>query len=59
MHAPRWMRFFAGPERAVIAAALLLLGWVAVWSLLSRFVPQRQFLHDQLAGTRLIDTRPA
>jgi uncharacterized RDD family membrane protein YckC len=38
---------------------VLLLGWVAVWALLSRFVPSRQFLHDQLAGTRLIDTRPA
>ena len=38
---------------------VLLLGWAAVWALLSRFVPQRQFLHDQLAGTRLVDTRPA
>ena len=38
---------------------VLLLGWAAVWALLSRFVPRRQFLHDQLAGTRLIDTRPA
>ena len=29
MHAPRWMRFFAGPERAVIAAALLLAATLA------------------------------
>ena len=34
--------------------ALLLLGWVAVWALLSRFHPERQFWHDALAGTRLI-----
>lgn len=43
----------SGPEIAV-----LVLGWVAVWALLSRFHPQRQFLHDALAGTRLIDVRP-
>ena len=30
------------------------LGWVAVWALLSRFHPERQFLHDALAGTRLV-----
>jgi len=34
--------------------AVLLLGWVAIWALLSRFHPQRQFLHDALAGTRLV-----
>nr|WP_313072854.1 RDD family protein [Melaminivora sp.] len=34
--------------------ALLLAGWVAVWALLSRFHPERQFLHDALAGTRLV-----
>lgn len=33
---------------------VLLIGWVLVWALLSRFHPQRQFLHDALAGTRLI-----
>ena len=33
---------------------VLVLGWVLVWALLSRFHPQRQFLHDALAGTRLI-----
>ncbi|MNT72663.1 hypothetical protein D3C72_2112890 [compost metagenome] len=31
-----------------------MLGWIAVWALLSRFHPQRQFLHDVLAGTRLV-----
>ena len=34
--------------------AVLFLGWVAVWALLSRFHPEKQFLHDALAGTRLI-----
>ncbi len=36
---------------------VLTLGWVAVWALLSRFHPQRQFWHDALAGTRLISSR--
>ncbi|RZJ19756.1 MAG: RDD family protein [Haliea sp.] len=35
-------------------SAVILLGWVAVWALLSRFHPQRQFWHDALAGTRLV-----
>ena len=35
-----------------------MLGWVAVWALLSRFQPQRQFWHDVWAGTRLIDVQP-
>ena len=35
-------------------STVLLLGWVAVWATLSRFHPQRQFLHDALAGTRLV-----
>ncbi len=37
---------------------VLVTGWVVVWALLSRFHPQRQFLHDVLAGTRLIDAKP-
>ena len=38
--------------------ALLVFGWVAVWALLSRFQPQRQFWHDVWAGTRLIAAEP-
>lgn len=34
--------------------AVIVLGWVAVWALLSRFHPQRQFWHDAMAGTRLV-----
>jgi uncharacterized RDD family membrane protein YckC len=41
---------FSLRELAVIAA-----GWVAVWALLSRFHPERQFWHDAWAGTRLVD----
>lgn len=34
---------------------VLLVGWVLVWALLSRFHPQGQFWHDALAGTRLVN----
>ena len=33
---------------------VVVVGWVAVWAVLSRFHPQQQFWHDALAGTRLI-----
>ena len=32
----------------------LTFGWVAIWAILARFHPQRQFWHDAGAGTRLI-----
>jgi uncharacterized RDD family membrane protein YckC len=38
--------------------SVIVVGWVLVWALLSRFHPQRQFLHDALAGTRLIHAQP-
>lgn len=55
-----WLWFL--PPLAVIApfqlpageTTVLMLGWIAVWALLSRLHPQRQFLHDALAGTRLV-----
>ena len=34
--------------------AVIVLGWVAIWALLSRFHPNRQFLHDALARTQLV-----
>lgn len=44
----------SGPESLV-----LLGGWVPIWALLSRFHPDRQFLHDAIAGTRLVSwTKP-
>lgn len=36
----------------------LVLAWVALWALTSRLNPQRQFLHDLMAGTRLVDAAP-
>ena len=35
------------------------LAWVTVWAALSHWHPQKQFWHDELAGTRLVDYRPA
>ena len=37
---------------------VIVIGWVLVWALLSRFHMQRQFLHDALAGTRLVHFKP-
>ena len=34
--------------------AVLMVGWVAVWAVLARFHPQKQFWHDAWAGTRLV-----
>ena len=44
-----WLYGASGKEGAVLA-----LGWVAVWAVLARFHPQKQFWHDALAGTQLI-----
>lgn len=32
--------------------------WIIVWALASKVLPQRQFPHDLVAGTRLVDARP-
>ncbi|MBX9937386.1 MAG: RDD family protein [Burkholderiaceae bacterium] len=37
-----------------VEISALLLGWVAIWAILSRFHPLGQFWHDALAGTRLV-----
>jgi uncharacterized RDD family membrane protein YckC len=37
---------------------VIALGWVVSYALLSRLLPHRQFLHDVVAGTRLVDYRP-
>jgi len=60
-----WLWFL--PALAAIApfklsgaeSAVILLGWVVVWALLSRFHPQQQFWHDALAGTRLVTSEPS
>ncbi|MDB5884537.1 MAG: domain containing protein [Polaromonas sp.] len=38
--------------------AVLSLGWVAIWAILARFHPERQFWHDAWSGTRLITQVP-
>ena len=37
----------------------LICAWVALWALASKLHPQRQFLHDALAGTQLVSITPA
>ena len=37
-----------------LQGAILALGWVAVWAILARFHPHKQFWHDAWAGTQLI-----
>lgn len=37
---------------------VLMFGWIAVWALLARFHPDRQFWHDAWAGTRLVTSPP-
>ena len=39
--------------------AVLSVGWIAIWAILARFHPERQFWHDAWAGTRLVTHRPA
>ena len=39
-------------------SAVIVLGWVTIWALLSRFHPDRQFWHDAWAGTRLVHFDP-
>lgn len=48
-----WVLGAQGGETAV-----LLIGWVLVYALLSRLHAQRQFPHDALAGTRLVHYAP-
>lgn len=43
----------------VLEALVLLVGWVLVWALLSRFHPRRQFWHDAWAGTQLVHQPPS
>ena len=47
--AASWLFGLSGAEGGVLT-----LGWVAIWAVLARFHPQRQFWHDALAGTQLV-----
>ena len=44
-----WLLQFKAVEGGVIT-----LGWVAIWAILARFHPNKQFWHDAVAGTRLV-----
>ena len=43
---------------SAIEVPVLVIGWIIVWALLSRFHPYGQFWHDALSGTRLISSQP-
>ena len=43
---------------SAVEVIVLTVGWVAIWAILSRLHPQRQFWHDALAGTRLVHFEP-
>lgn len=43
---------------SALETLVLMLGWVAVWALLSRFQQQGQYWHDVWAGTRLVQDEP-
>jgi uncharacterized RDD family membrane protein YckC len=55
-----WLWFL--PALAVVSAfhlsgaesVVLVIGWVGIWAVLSRFHPDQQFWHDAMAGTRLV-----
>jgi uncharacterized RDD family membrane protein YckC len=51
--------WLAGWQRSQLLheGALAFFGWITIYALLSWLNPQRQFLHDALCGTRLIDNR--
>ncbi len=44
-----WLLALSGKDGAV-----LIISWVAIWAILARFHPQKQFWHDAWAGTRLV-----
>jgi len=50
--------WLAGLRSASAVSAIALAG-VAAYALLVRLHPQRQYLHDAICGTRLVDWRPA
>jgi uncharacterized RDD family membrane protein YckC len=37
---------------------VIVVGWIMVWAILSRFHPDGQFWHDALAKTRLVTSTP-
>ncbi len=55
---PAWAAaWMAGWHQSKLLYGAMLVG-VLIYAGLSRLLPQQQFLHDVICGTRLIDTRP-
>jgi uncharacterized RDD family membrane protein YckC len=59
-----WVWFVPPLVIAQLMQAPLMIGllfcplWIVFWACLTYFRADRQFLHDYLAGTRLVDVRP-
>ena len=41
-----------------VEVAVLVVGWILIWALLSRFQSRGQYWHDVWAGTQLVDVQP-
>jgi uncharacterized RDD family membrane protein YckC len=60
-----WLWFVPPLVIAQLIQAPLMVGlllcpfWIVFWACLTYFRTDHQFLHDYLAGTRLVDVRPA
>jgi uncharacterized RDD family membrane protein YckC len=52
------LAFVAPLKLGATGVGLALASWVLCWAALSRLHPQRQFWHDALAGTRLLEAAP-
>jgi uncharacterized RDD family membrane protein YckC len=49
------LAFIAHLKLSIAGISAAVFGWMAFWALLSFAHPQRQFWHDQVAGTRLVN----
>lgn len=49
---------YAGKANNPAAVAVLVVGWIAVYALASRLLPRRQFLHDVVCATTVVDMGP-
>jgi uncharacterized RDD family membrane protein YckC len=55
---PPLLFIYLTDQRALSAMSLVFIGWVFFYALLAKMHKSRQFLHDVLARTRLVDTKP-
>jgi hypothetical protein len=45
-------------EMNALETIVIVVGWIMVWAILSRFHPEGQFWHDAAAKTRLVTSTP-